>query len=63
MIPMEVTSENRNERLTCPFCESTDVRLESHFGSEIGKSRYYCQGCGSLFERLKWDGEQSGLRR
>lgn len=41
---------------TCPFCESTDVKRESRFGSEISKSQYYCNGCNTVFERIKYDG-------
>ena len=40
----------------CPFCDSTDVKLESAFGSEVSKSQYYCNGCHTVFERIKFDG-------
>ncbi|SDX82805.1 PaaD-like zinc ribbon domain-containing protein [Halopenitus persicus] len=42
----------------CPFCESTDVEQESQFGSEISKSQYYCNGCHTVFERIKYDGKR-----
>ncbi|MDY6765526.1 MAG: hypothetical protein SV377_07605 [Halobacteria archaeon] len=42
---------------TCPFCGSIDVEEESIFGSEISQSQYYCNGCNTVFERIKYDGE------
>lgn len=47
----------------CPFCESTDVERESAFGSEISKTQYYCHGCNTLFERIKYDGERPDTGR
>ena len=41
----------------CPYCGSTDTELESAWGSEVSKSQYYCNGCHSVFERIKFDGE------
>ncbi|MFB6093111.1 MAG: hypothetical protein ABEK02_08885 [Haloquadratum sp.] len=40
----------------CPFCGSSDTELESTFGTEISKSQYYCNGCHTVFERIKYDG-------
>lgn len=42
--------------VSCPFCESTDTEQESAFGSEISKTQYYCHGCNTVFERIKYDG-------
>ncbi|WP_202614559.1 PaaD-like zinc ribbon domain-containing protein [Halostella litorea] len=42
----------------CPHCGSGDVEQESKFGSEISKSQYYCNGCNTVFERIKYDGKQ-----
>lgn len=50
--------EDDTPQPTCPFCESTEVTRESAFGSEISKSQYYCHGCGTVFERLKYDGKR-----
>ena len=41
----------------CPFCGSTDTEIESAFGSEVSKTQYYCNGCTTVFERIKFDGE------
>lgn len=40
----------------CPFCGSDDTEIESTFGSEVSKSQYYCRGCRTVFERIKYDG-------
>jgi hypothetical protein len=41
----------------CPFCGGTDTRLESAFGSTVGFAQYWCDGCRTVFEYLKWDEE------
>lgn len=50
-------------RPTCPFCASVDVELESPFGGEVSKTRYYCNSCRTVFERLKYDGRRPGTGR
>ena len=42
--------------VACPFCESENTEQESAFGSEISKTQYYCNGCNTMFERIKFDG-------
>lgn len=44
--------------VVCPFCSSADTERESAFGSEISKMQYYCNGCNTVFERIKFDGKQ-----
>jgi transposase-like protein len=41
----------------CPFCGSTDTEVESAFGSEVSKTQYYCNGCATVFGRIKFDGD------
>lgn len=41
----------------CPFCGSTDTEVEAAFGSEVSKTQYYCHGCATVFERIKFDGD------
>ncbi|HEY7462143.1 MAG TPA: methyltransferase domain-containing protein [Gemmatimonadota bacterium] len=41
----------------CPFCGGADTRLESAFGSTVGFAQYWCDGCRTVFEYLKWDEE------
>lgn len=50
-------------RPTCPFCGSVDVELESAFGGEVSKTRYYCNGCRTVFERIKYDGRRPDTGR
>ncbi|MFC6763742.1 hypothetical protein [Natrinema soli] len=47
----------------CPFCESTDTKQESAFGSEISKTQYYCNSCNTVFERIKYDGSNPDTGR
>lgn len=47
----------------CPFCGSTETERESRFGSEVSKSQYYCHGCKTVFERLKYDGKSADTGR
>jgi DNA-directed RNA polymerase subunit RPC12/RpoP len=41
----------------CPFCGSERTRLESPFGSTLGFALYWCEGCRTAFEYLKWEDE------
>lgn len=40
--------------VACPFCGSADTELMSLFGSSPLTSQYYCRGCRTAFERVKW---------
>ncbi|ADJ16480.1 PaaD-like zinc ribbon domain-containing protein [Halalkalicoccus jeotgali] len=48
--------------VVCPFCGSSETDQESAFGSEISKTQYYCNGCNTVFERIKFDGKQPDTR-
>lgn len=37
----------------CPFCGSTNTRMESEFGATLCKQLFYCEGCRQSFERFK----------
>lgn len=51
-------NEGANPATTeCPFCGSNDTAVESAFGSEVSKTQYYCEGCETVFERIKFDGK------
>lgn len=39
----------------CPHCGSTDVELEARFGSTLMTRQYYCRGCRTVFEWVKWE--------
>lgn len=58
-----MTDERSEPDVTCPYCESTDTEQESAFGSEISKTQYYCNGCNTVFERIKYDGENPDTGR
>jgi ring-1,2-phenylacetyl-CoA epoxidase subunit PaaD len=37
----------------CPYCGSTDTKLENIFGPTPCRSLRYCNGCGQPFEQFK----------
>ncbi len=39
--------------IPCPFCDSLETELVSHFGSTACKSQYFCNGCHQPFEHFK----------
>ncbi len=44
----------QSEAVTCPFCGSTDTELFSLFGQALLSSEYYCRGCHTVFEAVRW---------
>lgn len=38
---------------SCPYCGSSDTRLESAFGPTRCRSVFYCRSCQNPFERMK----------
>lgn len=41
------------EQLPCPFCGSTDTRMENLFGPTSCRSLFYCNTCQQPFEAFK----------
>ncbi|MGE5400430.1 MAG: 1,2-phenylacetyl-CoA epoxidase subunit PaaD [Ignavibacteriales bacterium] len=41
------------EKVSCPYCNSTDTQMRSRFGSTACKSLYYCNSCNQPFEYFK----------
>ena len=39
--------------VVCPFCESTDIKMESAFGTQRCRMIYYCNACHKPFELFK----------
>ena len=39
--------------LACPFCESSNTKLTSEFGSTACKALWYCNSCQQPFEEFK----------
>jgi ring-1,2-phenylacetyl-CoA epoxidase subunit PaaD len=48
-----VPLRRRTAVVVCPYCASTNTRLESEFGSTACKSILYCDGCRQPFEQFK----------
>lgn len=43
----------KKEMVECPFCNSTNTRLTSAFGSTACKALHYCDNCHQPFEEFK----------
>ncbi len=43
----------KKEEVECPFCNSTNTRLTSAFGSTACKALHYCDNCHQPFEEFK----------
>ena len=48
-----VTLTRRREPVPCPWCGSTNTRLQSEFGSTACKAIHVCQGCRQPFDEFK----------
>lgn len=47
------TVELTTSALACPYCGSSDTRLDSAFGPTRCRSIYFCDGCRNQFEHIK----------
>jgi hypothetical protein len=45
--------------VACPFCNSTDTELFSLFSQFLLTSQYYCRGCRTVFDVVRWAEEAS----
>ncbi|MFN2382647.1 MAG: hypothetical protein ABR559_00120 [Gemmatimonadota bacterium] len=41
--------------VACPHCGSLDVAVEALFGSSLMTRQFYCRGCRTVFEWVKWE--------
>lgn len=41
--------------ITCPHCGSTDVEVEAAFGGSLMTRQYWCNGCRTVFEWVRWE--------
>ena len=48
-----ITLTRRRATATCPFCGSTDTRLQSEFGSTACKAIHVCNSCRQPFDEFK----------
>ncbi|MCI0706917.1 MAG: phenylacetate-CoA oxygenase subunit PaaJ [Ignavibacteriae bacterium] len=46
-------AESLKKPVVCPYCRSSETRLESSFGPTLCKQIYYCEHCRQSFERFK----------
>lgn len=61
--PRDRAAERRDEAaerplpsaVRCPFCASGDSELFSPFGSVASVAQYYCRGCRTVFDYVKWE--------
>lgn len=42
-----------SKEVACPYCGSTNTKLQSEFGSTACKAQYYCLDCEEPFEHFK----------
>ena len=52
--PRSGASEPAVPAPACPFCGSEETELMSLFGTSALTSQYYCRGCRTVFESVKW---------
>lgn len=45
--------KNSEKIVPCPYCDSTQTKLQSVFGSTACKAQYYCNSCDQPFEHFK----------
>lgn len=46
-------SAPKTTEVNCPFCDSTNTKLSSQFGSTACKALYFCEHCHQPFELFK----------
>jgi len=45
--------KNSQKKVPCPYCDSTNTKLQSEFGSTACKAQFYCKSCEQPFEHFK----------
>jgi transposase-like protein len=50
------TPPGPDEGVRCPWCDSTDVRELAPYGSLLMTAQWFCESCGSPFERVRHRG-------
>ncbi len=46
-------ADSSGDRVTCPWCESTDVERIGEFGPGLMTEQYFCRTCHSPFEWIR----------
>ncbi|HUF13288.1 MAG TPA: hypothetical protein VMN78_09325 [Longimicrobiales bacterium] len=42
------------ETTSCPFCGGSETELHSAFGSALSVATYWCLGCRTAYDWIKW---------
>lgn len=50
-----------SDGLRCPWCGSADVAEIAQYGSLLMTAQWFCDGCGSAFERIRHRGSDETL--
>jgi C4-type Zn-finger protein len=45
-----------DDRVTCPWCGSADVTEVAPYGTLLMTAQWFCEACGSPFERIRHRG-------
>lgn len=56
-MPDEAAS-SQEDAPACPHCGSVDTERMSRFGTVLGTAQFYCRGCSTTFEQMKWGSEE-----
>ena len=51
--PLESGTNGSPEPVPCPYCNSTDTKVESPFGATLCKKLCYCNSCKQSFEQFR----------
>lgn len=48
-------SDQYDQEVACPWCESVDTRVVSPFGGTVSEVLFRCEACESVFGWMKWE--------
>lgn len=43
--------------ILCPHCGSDEVEVEALFGGSLMTRQFYCHGCRTVFEWVRWEAD------
>lgn len=52
--PPAPLSDSLPASVACPFCDCTETELINPFGGQLSVAQYWCRGCRTGFEYVKW---------
>jgi len=55
MMPPPPATPEPSAVILCPFCASTETELFALFGQFLLASQYYCRGCKTVFDVVRWE--------